>query len=61
MQAAVRTQEINACESLVDLQTLSQRLPALVADAAAIYMHTARLAIVHSWFVQRRQQRRPSA
>eukprot|EP00965_Chrysotila_dentata_P145734 4814328-Pleurochrysis_carterae.AAC.2 len=32
VQAAVRTREIDACESLVDLQTLSQRLAALVAN-----------------------------
>eukprot|EP00965_Chrysotila_dentata_P006657 217516-Pleurochrysis_carterae.AAC.1 len=34
MRAAVRTREIDACKSLVALQTLSQRLAALVADAA---------------------------
>eukprot|EP00965_Chrysotila_dentata_P165832 5474931-Pleurochrysis_carterae.AAC.1 len=51
LQAAVRTTKVDACESLVDLQTLSQSLAALVADIAAIYMHIARLAIVHSWLV----------
>eukprot|EP00965_Chrysotila_dentata_P260348 6213873-Pleurochrysis_carterae.AAC.3 len=45
MQAAVRTREIDACESLIDLEALSQRPAALVADAAAICMHRAALAM----------------
>eukprot|EP00965_Chrysotila_dentata_P130520 4315030-Pleurochrysis_carterae.AAC.1 len=41
MQAAVSTMENDACKSLVDLQTLSQRLAALVADALTICMQMA--------------------
>eukprot|EP00965_Chrysotila_dentata_P145733 4814328-Pleurochrysis_carterae.AAC.1 len=60
MQAAVRTREINACESSVDLQNRSQRLAALVADAVAHCMHTARLVIVQRWLLKMRKRRRPS-
>eukprot|EP00965_Chrysotila_dentata_P077172 2547850-Pleurochrysis_carterae.AAC.1 len=49
--AAVRTREIDACESLVERQTLSQRLAALVADAATPCMQTARMAIVRTALV----------
>eukprot|EP00965_Chrysotila_dentata_P223122 6193396-Pleurochrysis_carterae.AAC.2 len=44
METAVRTSEMDACESLVHLQTLRQRLAALVADAVVACMQTARLA-----------------
>eukprot|EP00965_Chrysotila_dentata_P057127 1895407-Pleurochrysis_carterae.AAC.1 len=45
MEAQVRACKRQTCESLVDLETLSQRLPALVADEAAVCMQTIRSSV----------------